>query len=504
MFSIAKSILLLPFLAFFLSRPLFAVEAKLTLLFTGDQDGQIESLPLSDPAQPVGGMARRITLINRIRQEVGPQSVVLVDSGNLLTGTAFADMTRGQVMCAAIQMMGYDALAVGEGDFTYGRKTLLEYRKKFKIPWVSANVHAGLQPFLRDYELKYCGVRVGLIGITNPDVPSLTNKQNVQGLNFIPGGAAIKGLHSIFKKDADLFIVLSRLGFDQDKKLAKDNSFLHVIISGNSDKILKDPLANLTKGGDLIGPLLVQTGNRGLYLGRLDLTVDGKRDRKTKKSEFAIVEYHYQMIPITSDIPEDLQMKALVDQYRKTLVDKPLDQVLATLSAPVTTKMESLLGQVVADSLKEATGADLALIPTGTLSANLPAGPFTRQDLYNLYPEEDSVYLVEVSGALVREAVKRSLEMKGQPGFLQISGLAVNSSNGKLQLSVGNEALGERTVYKIVTTDRFVMGQGGYWPLKKLKSRQKTDVNFRDQLEQALIGRKTLSPSDLQNRWQVP
>jgi 2',3'-cyclic-nucleotide 2'-phosphodiesterase (5'-nucleotidase family) len=505
MFSLPRPFLLLfTFIAVLLPRALPAVEAKLTLLFTGDEKGQIDSLPLSDSSQPVGGMARRMTLINRIRQEVGSQAVVLVDSGNLLTGTAFADMTRGQVMCAAISMMGYDALAVGEGDFTYGKKSLLEYRKKFRIPWVSANVHAGLQPFLRDYELKPCGVRVGLIGITNPDVPDLTNKQNVQGLNFIPGGAAIKGLHSIFKKDADLFIVLSRLGLDQDMKLAKDNSFLHVIISGNGDKLLKEPLVNLTKVGDLVGPLLVQSGNRGLYLGRLDLKVVGKRDRKTKKSEFAVVEYHYQMIPITSDIPEDPQMKALVDQYRKTLVDKPLDQVLATFTAPVASKGDCLLGQVVADSLREASGADIALIPTGTLSTTLNAGPFTRQDLYNLYSEEDSVCLVETSGAVIREAIKKSLELKGQAGFLQISGLTVQSIDGKLQLTLGTGPLGERQLYKVVTTDRLYMGQGGYWSLKKLRSRQKTNINFRDQLEQALTTRKTLSPSDLQSRWQVP
>ncbi len=505
MFSPFRSFLLPLVLAYvLLPRALDAVEAKLTLLFTGDQDGQIDSLPLTNPSLPVGGMARRMTLINRIRKEVGDSSIVLVDGGNLLTGTAFADMTRGQVSCAAIQKMGYDALAVGEGDFTYGKKTLLEYRKKFRLPWVSANVHAGLQPFLRDYELKYCGVRVGLIGITNPDVPELTNKQNVQGLNFIPGGAAIQGLHSIFKKDADLFIVLSRLGLDQDIKLAKDNSFLHVIISGNSDKILNEPIVKQTKEGDLIGPLIVQTGNRGLYLGRLDLTVEGKRDRKTKKSEFAIVEYHYQMIPITSDIPEDPDLKALVDQYRQTLKDKPLDQVLATLSAPIPSKADCILGQLVSDSLKEASGADLALIPTGTLSSTLPSGPFTRQDLYNLYSEEDTVYTVEVSGALIREAVKRSLEMKGQPGFLQISGLQVDFTGGKPILTLGSEPINEKQAYQVVTTDRLVTGQGGYWPLKKLKSRKKTDLNFRDSLEQALLNRKTLAPVDLQRRWILP
>jgi 2',3'-cyclic-nucleotide 2'-phosphodiesterase (5'-nucleotidase family) len=378
----------------------------------------------------------------------------------------------------------------------------LEYRKKFKSPWVSANVHAGEQPFLHDYKVKSCGVRVGLIGITNTDAPDLT--KNVQGLRFIQGGAAIKGLHSIFKKDADLFIVLSRLGLDQDKKLAKDNSFLHVIISGNSDKILKEPIVNQTKTGDLVGPLIVQTGYRGLYLGRLDLTVDGKRDRKTKKSEFAIVEYHYQMIPITSDIPEDPDLKALIDQYRQTLKDKPLDQVLATLSAPMPSKSDCILGQLVSDTLRSASGSDLALIPTGTLSTTLPSGPFTRQDLYNLYPEEDTVYTVEVSGGLVREAVKRSLEMKSQPSFLQISGLQVDSTGAKPILTMGSEPLNEKQTYQVVTTERLVTGQGGYWPLKKLKSRKKTELNFRDSLEDALLNRKNLTPTDLQQRWILP
>ncbi len=497
-------LLLCAFALYLQSHSLYAVEAKLTLLFTGDENGQIDSLPLSDPTQPVGGVARRMTLINKIRQEAGEASVILVDSGNLLTGTAFADMTRGQVMCAVIQKMGYDALAVGEGDLTYGKKTLLEYRKKFRIPWVSANVHAGLQPFVKDYELKYSGVRVGLIGLSNPDIQNLTSKKNIEGLSFIQGNAAVKGLHSIFKKDADLFIILSRLGPDQDMKLAKDNSFLHVIIGGDGDKILKEPLANQTKGGDLVGPLLVQTGNRGLYLGRLDLSVEGKRDRKTKKSEFAIVDYRYQMIPITADIPEDPQMKTLLDQYRKALVDKPLDQVLATVSTPLSSKGDCLLGQIVADSLKEGAGADVALVPTETLSKPLAQGPFTRQDLYNLYPEEDTVYTVEVTGSLLRGAIQKSLEMKGQPGFLQISGLSVDATEPKLRLLVGGDPLVEKKTYTIVTTDRLVMGQGGYWPLKKLKSRKKTDLDFRDSLETALLARKTLSAADLQARWQIP
>ena len=94
--------------------------------------------------------------------------------------------------------------------------------------------------------------------------------------------------------------------------------------------------------------------------------------------------------------------------------------------------------------------------------------------------------------------------MKGQPGFLQISGLQVDFTGGKPILTLGSEPINEKQAYQVVTTDRLVTGQGGYWPLKKLKSRKKTDLNFRDSLEQALLNRKTLAPVDLQRRWILP
>jgi hypothetical protein len=94
--------------------------------------------------------------------------------------------------------------------------------------------------------------------------------------------------------------------------------------------------------------------------------------------------------------------------------------------------------------------------------------------------------------------------MKGQSGFLQISGLEVRVNDGKLQLIQGSEPLDEKQNYTVVTTDRLFVSQGGYWPLRKLSSKKKTDLNFRDSLEQALLNRKTLAPTDLQQRWKMP
>ena len=82
---------------------LWGKEAQITILFTNDHHGQVEPLHESDPSKPVGGVTRRMALIQKIRQEVGEKNVILVDSGDLFRGTAFSDMTDGKVDCAAYQ-----------------------------------------------------------------------------------------------------------------------------------------------------------------------------------------------------------------------------------------------------------------------------------------------------------------------------------------------------------------------------------------------------------------
>ncbi len=300
----------------FQALPLSATETKFTLLFTNDHQGQVEPLVLTDPSKPVGGVARRMALIQKIREEVGEKKVLLVDSGDLFTGTLLSEASRGEVDCAAYQMMKYDAIALGEHDFAYGTKTLLEYRKKFGMQWVAANVVSGVQPFLRPYALKNVGIRVGLIGFSHPDTRTLAGRENVKGLVFNQPGATAKGLQTIFKKDADIFVVLSRLGVEGDKKFSKENSFVHIIVGGYSHTLLNEPLATKDEDGSLVGPLICQAGSQGLYLGRLDLTVEGHRDKKTKHAEYNIVDYHYQLIPITADLPEDPKMVKLLETYR--------------------------------------------------------------------------------------------------------------------------------------------------------------------------------------------
>ncbi len=503
-------ILLLFFLLaiFFLSFPIisFAREVTLTILFTNDHHGQVDPIHQDDSSKPVGGVTRRMFLIEKIRKEVGPDHVVLVDSGDLFSGTAFSELTHGAVDCEAYQLMQYDAIGLGESDFTYGKKALLDFRRKFHIPWVSANVVSGGQPYIRPYVLKATGVRVGLIGFTNPETPALIGRETVRGLVFNPPGPSAKGLHSILKKDADIFIVLSNLGVEADKKFAKDNPFIHVVIGGYSQTLLTKPIINQLKDGSLLGPIIGQAGSQGLYLGRLDITVEGRRDPKTKIAAYSIVNYRYQLIPITSDIPENPQMVELLQKYKDQLKEKPLDEVLATVSADfnMMEKGDSLAGEIATDAMRKSAKTEIAILNNGFFKASFNSGDLTREILYDIFPIDNEIVAIDVPGIYLRKAIEESAAEKGKDGFLQISGVMVTKNGDDIQIKVGGELLNDKRKYQVAMNSFLADGGCGYDFFRRLKSRRKTQIMIRELLEETLKSKSKVSPADLDKRWDLP
>jgi 5'-nucleotidase/UDP-sugar diphosphatase len=484
----------------------FAREVTLTILFTNDHHGQVDPVHQDDPSKPVGGVTRRMALIEKIRKEVGPDHVVLVDGGDLFSGTAFSELTHGEVDCDAYELMRYDAIGLGDSDLVYGKKALLEFRKKFHIPWVSANVVSGGQPYIRPYVLKATGVRVGLIGFSNPDTPALIGREAVSGLIFNPPGASAKGLHSIFKKDADIFVVLSNLGVEADKKFSKDNPFIHVVIGGYSETVLTAPIVTQLKDGSLLGPIIGQAGSRGLYLGRLDLTVDGHRDPKTKIAAYSIVDYHYQLIPITSDLPEDPQMTALLQKYRDQLKEKPLDEVLATVPADFlgSEKGDSLAGEITADAMRKAAQTEIALIPNGSFKSGFNSGDLTREILYDIFPTDSGIVAIDVPGLYLRKAIEASAVEKGKDDFLQVSGLTIGKNGDELQITVGGEPLNDKRKYQVAVNDFLAGGPPGYDFFRRLKSRRKVQTLVRGLLEETLKSKSKIADTDLDKRWNLP
>lgn len=176
---------------------------------------------------------------------------------------------------------------------------------------------------------------------------------------------------------------------------------LDVILGAHSHDLLlagQEAVVQRPDGGRCI---IVQTGTRGAYLGRLYLDCDGGR----------VVSYRWDPLLLDAKIKPDPQVAALVDSYRAKL---PPARVLAKLAHPLDCRSatvrggEAPVGDIVCDIMRYRTGADVALQNGGGIRGNriIPAGPLTTDDVAAMFPFGNSITLLRIEGRYIRLALE--------------------------------------------------------------------------------------------------
>ena len=206
----------------------------ITLLYTGETHAMLYHC--NCPIQPDGGIARRATLVKRLRAQY-PQAV-LVDSGGFFAGGLMdeytqnyeLDMARTEVQLKAVGLMHYDALALGDDEFNFGREYFGKQMRHFNLPVLSCNAAAdmeGIRPFVvKDVG----GVPVGIIGVSGQ-----FTAPKAGGITFSdPKTAVAKTVEELKHKGVKIIILLSHLGEPEDKILANAIPDIDIIVTGHN------------------------------------------------------------------------------------------------------------------------------------------------------------------------------------------------------------------------------------------------------------------------------
>lgn len=243
--------------------------------------------------------ARLAAAVEEWRKEKTPQKVLLLDTGDVFARFE-EDTPEVSIQEKLFSRLNYDAVVLGAMDFRWGRERLVVSRRRHGMPWISANVVMGKtsQNFMRPYVLRYPGVRVGVIGFTRADVRDRVGRSPVQGLLFNDPSLVAKGLHSILKKDADIFIALVNLPPGGSLKLAKADPYLHVIV-GAPDPSQKEGVVLSPQG-----PLLVTALDEEDSIGRLEVTFRGSR-----KKGFYLTDFRYEKVRLNAFEPDERLLK---------------------------------------------------------------------------------------------------------------------------------------------------------------------------------------------------
>ena len=255
-----------------------AAETVITILHTNDTHSQIDPLPSNDRNAGKGGVARRATLVKRIRKE--NPNTLLIDAGDVLQGTPYFNFYKGEVEYKAMSAIGYDAGTLGNHDFDNGVEALAAALKFANFDIVSANYDfkgTALEERVKRYVVKTVGgIRVGLFGLGISPVALIT-PANFKGVTYIDPVIAAR---EVVKKLRDeercsLVVCMSHLGYIQngqtgDLLVASQVDGIDFIASGHTHTFMEQPVLQAQPCG--AKTLIFQVGKSGIYVGRVDFT----------------------------------------------------------------------------------------------------------------------------------------------------------------------------------------------------------------------------------------
>ena len=264
-----------------------ANETLITILHTNDQHSQIDPLPATDKTYGgKGGVARRATLVKRIRTE--NPNTILLDAGDVFQGTPYFNLYRGEVEYKSMSAVGYDAATLGNHDFDNGVEALAEAMKFANFDFVSANYDVrgtAIEKRVKPYIVRELGgIRIGLFGL-GIKLEGLNPPESFKGVKYLDPVRMARGSVRVLRENEKcaMVVCMSHLGYypeprkDEmgDTQVVAQVDGIDFIASGHTHTFMKTPvLAKQPSGRDTV---IFQVGKSGIYLGRVDFTVRGNR-----------------------------------------------------------------------------------------------------------------------------------------------------------------------------------------------------------------------------------
>ena len=465
---------------------------ELTILHTSEHHGTLQ--PVEDgPFKGLGGVARRAAVIERIRKE--RPNVLVVDSGDLVIGTAMSSVFRGTPDVAAMSLIGYDAQALGNHDFDFGVEHLRELKKQASFPFLCASVRPKQAGICEPFVIKEVGsLRIGLIGLLGRlTFPDSFDPNVVKELDYRDPIEAVKSAVASLKGRVDLIVAVTHEETEEDLALAKAVPEIGVIIGGHTPGFdgLIPPGADQPVRGRVEpvarGPIFVKSHQQARTLGRLDLVID-----KTIRAAEA------ENILIDAALPEEPKVAALVQYYNQHLETETQRVVGKTQvdlqgDAAVVRTRETNFGNLLADLALRQAGAEIALINSGSIRGTIPSGPVTLKQVMRVLPYNDTLVSLKLSGAEIWKAMENGVSRLPDSGrFLQVAGLemrfdpAAPIGSRVKSIRLRGAAIQPERQYAVVVNGFMAEGGDGYTMFTSVRGRVDLQNPLRDLFIKAL------------------
>lgn len=492
---------------------------RLTIVATNDVHGwilpKVEKLPRGELR--AGGLGAFSGYLRTLRART---PVVLVDAGDMFQGTLVSNAVEGASVVRAYNLLGYDAACLGNHDFDFGPVGpattattadqdplgAIEARvAEAKFPIFSANVWQGTRrpswiPQDGTALISRGGIKVGIFALSTTETPILTLPPNVKDLSFQPLiPAAVAAAESLRARGAEVVVALVHASGECrdaaavstcDTKTGDVFTLANGLPRGLVDVIAAGH-AHSYIGQIVNGIAVVESGSYGHSFATVDLafdattrqllpaqttvrtgieicetTIEGTNScaAKTLKDRFgeAVVAARFEGAPI---VPDTRVVAALDEAWNAVA-----SQAATPLKLSVVTRLErnreseSSLGSLVADAIREAAQADVALMNPGGLRADLSKGPLTYGKFFETFPFDNRIATLELSGEQLGRLVR--VVYAGRKGVFQVSGAEIElarcpDATQVRKVTVRGQELDPSARYRVALPDFLAYGGDG-------------------------------------------
>ena len=393
------------------------VTRNVRLLLTTDEHGWL--VPLEDKKRGIalGGV---VEIYDRFVQNerLGTPNVAVLSAGDMWTGPYESTLLEGRSMVESMNRMGYAAAAIGNHEFDFGQNVLATRHSEAKFPFLAANLKdaktgatpAWAKPFV---VIEVGGIRLGVLGLANIDSRTTADPRHMEGIEFLPYAATLETwVPQLRAQNVDEVIVLMHdrpsIAVGLTPVLRKLGA--HVVAAGHAH-----PAERVVDRGAVASvddDLIICDG--GAFLRtycRVDLTFKGS----------ALATGDATIVPVERRIDEPVRapdaVLAGVVANAKAVADRTGGEVLIESQRPIT-RGDGALGQLVVDAwLAALPYAQVALTNAGGLRQDLDAGPVRVRDVVSVMPFNNTLVVVDITGAQLREALSNPQAVIGGARF---------------------------------------------------------------------------------------
>ncbi|UUX51672.1 5'-nucleotidase C-terminal domain-containing protein [Nisaea acidiphila] len=462
--------LLVVAIAAFVEVPAVAEPLRLSIVHVNDWD-RLDAKDRAGGAAKIASIAR----YERDRVEAEGGQVLLTFGGDMISPSLLSGFDKGAHMIALANVIGFNAAVLGNHEFDFGPEVLIERLKEAKYPVLGSNISYKGEPGFpgaeRSLLVEAGEYKVGLLGLTTTDTPSLSSSG--PDVAFAPlAEAAAEITEALRAQGADLVIALTHAVYQNDLETLRQVAGIDIVLGGHDHLVLV-----LYDGKQAI----LKSGSQGNFVGIMDILIDRVEGRSGPQ---LVWQPSFSMVN-TIDVEEDPEVAQRVAGYKSELdkelaVDIGLTEVaLDTRRASVRTG-ENAFGNLVADAMRVATGADAALTNGGGIRGDttyIPGRVLTRKDILTELPFGNRTVTMRLKGSDLKAALENGVSKveEGAGRFPHVSGISFAYAGGKpagarvTDVKIGDLPLDLGKVYVLATNDFVARGGDGYASLKNGK-----------------------------------